>query len=204
MNRPILFTALMLATAPALALNLLPGSAEEVTCQACPPPPPPGVVEVPVEVIKEVPAPPVPLNAHAEIHPAEAKLMGYDYCSTCHTIGGGTTGNAKSVGKGICSQAQFCGQPTNVPGGKSCATGIVVPNAAGTGPLFDPVSKKSLSTGGYTAYYSPGQEVRCSDCHNMKVQVGNRGWSSSSQIHEGCKDCHTKAGSSSLKPGVSH
>ena len=157
-----------------------------ITCATCPPPPPPTILALPG-------------NAHAGMHPSEAKAKGYAYCQTCHTPGGTTP--ALSVGKFICSQAQFCQQPAGIPGGKGCAVGVVAVNPLTGAAMTDPVSTKPIIGGGFLGVYAAGQQVRCSDCHNMSRNAGQPEYQQN-RIHEGCLDCHVGVGREGLKPGV--
>ena len=173
-------------------LNLLPGDTMQetvvATCATCPPPPPPITIVV---------SPPG--NAHAAMHPSEAKLKGFAYCQECHSLTGKTP--AKSAGKFICSQAKFCGQPTNTPGGKTCTVGVPALDPTTGAPLVDKVSGKAIVGGGYIGMYAVGQTPQCADCHNMARNAGQAEWKSS-QIHEGCLTCHVRVGSGDVKSGV--
>lgn len=171
-------------------LILLPGETAAVSCATCPPSP---VVEVPVVV-------PMPGNAHGGIHKNNAKAQGYAKCQECHAKDSLTPAKVGSSGVFLCSKFDFA-TSGNIGGATDAKVGIGFTHPVTGAPIVDPVSKLPIVTGKGLGGYAPGAQPQCRDCHYPHKTAGYKE-PPKYMITEACLDCHVKAGSSSLKPGI--
>lgn len=181
--------ALALDFAVTKRLSLYPGENGKVIVQC--------LGECPVTFI------PSPGKAHGGSHPTLAKLKGKTYCDTCHYP---NTLDAKAP-----SDYSFCPSRETANFGNSTIRAFLgwpqlsmdgqqIPLPDGT--FFrDKVTDTDIYCGGNAGCYNTlvNESAACVDCH---MPHDNGRSVRSSDIHEGCLDCHRSVGSGDLRSGL--